>query len=374
MPKTARPTALIAVLVSVCAALACLLGAGCGREKADTVAIVNQTPITQSDLCEAMEQAENGELARQMLDSLITRQLIREEAQKREVELSREEVVARLDALKDYILAGTGKDFEAWLADTGQTEEDMLSKLSDQMLTARLVLTEEAVKKYFEANKKRLEELPHNSEAVIFREIVVASEEEAQAVRNELLAGSADGKITGEKFAAVAGERTLDHVGRRRGGMAGWVVKGKSSNPEVEKVLFELEAGEVSEPIQEQPRAGSEGEAPEAQPYWYVLMVEKHLPGGELTLERNRDFIEEWMLGEPRYQIELSQFINNLKAKADIQVVSARYRALDEAYREGREARQRRLAEPAEVAPIVPALPEGVEPPAAEAPPAQEGE
>jgi hypothetical protein len=130
----------------------------------------------------------------------------------------------------------------------------------------------------------------------------------------------------------------------------------------------------VSEPIQEPPRAGPEGEAAEAQRYWYVLMVEKHLPGGEITLERNRDFVEEWLLGEPKYQIELSQFIDNLKAKADIQVVSPRYRALDKAYREGREARRRRLAEPAELAPIVPTLPEDVEPPTGEAPPAEQGE
>lgn len=103
-------------------------------------------------------------------------------------------------------------------------------------------------------------------------------------------------------------------------------------------------------------------------------MVEKHVTPAEITLERNADIIEDWMLSQPMYQFELQQFINNLKAKADIEIVAPRYAVLDEAYRKGREARERRMAEPSELGPLMPTLPEGAEPPTAEAPPSEEGE
>ncbi len=377
MPRSPRPTALITILILLCAALAWLLGAGCGRGKSDVIARVNQETITERDLWESLEKADNGEAGRRALDALITHQLIRQEAQSRNIVVTRQELDARLEALKDYLLAASGKHFDEWLADSGQTEEDILDRLSLQMQTARLVFTEDDVEKFFEENQERLKELPHNNESVIFRAIVVASEEEAQAVRNELLADSTDGKVSSEKFARIAEERTLDHTGRHRGGMAGWLVKGKTSSPEIEEVLFELEPGEVSEPIREPIPEGEEGEAAEGKqplPAWRIFMVEKHVTPGEITLERNADIIEDWMLGQPQYQFQLQQFVNDLKAKADIQILSPRYRVLDEAYRVGREARQRRLAEPTELRPPVPALPEGVEPPAAEAPPAEEPE
>ena len=133
----------------------------------------------------------------------------------------------------------------------------------------------------------------------------------------------------------------------------------------------------VSVPAEE--GAEQEEEAPaeqEPRVIWYILMVEKRSPGGEMTLERNRDVIETWMLSEPQHQYELSQFIGNLKAKADVQILAPRYRVLDEAYREAREARQRRLAQPTQLPPGVPSLPEGIQLPAGEAPDAHthEGE
>jgi parvulin-like peptidyl-prolyl isomerase len=365
----------------LCAALSLPFGAGCGRKKAEVIARVNGQPITQSDLYEALERVDEGQFARDVLDSLITRQLIRQESQKRDVQLTGQEVELRLEGLKDDILAATGKDYERWLAESVQTEEDLLDQLSVQMLTARLVLGEDAVRQYFEQNRERLAELPYSNESVIFRQIIVATEEEAQAVRNEVVAGSADGRVSGEKFASVAKERSLDHIGRRRGGMAGYLIKGKSPIPEIEEVLFELEPGEVSAPtavpVPAEEGVEQEEEAAEEQEpmvLWYILMVERQKPAGELTLERNRDVIESWMLQERQYQFELAQFVGNLKAKADVQILAPRYRVLDEVYREAREARQQRLAQPTQLPPIGPAVPESAGPPAGEAPPAAEGE
>lgn len=376
---------------------------GCGSKESDTVATVNNQPISRTQLCQALEQAEDidarrieteklmvlqvvyeelsrrglamdqqdavnlrrrvdgyfgsmfpgtgtaGTLGAKTLDSLVLRQLIRQEADKRSVSVSREELDARLEGIKDYVLAATGKSFDVWLADTGQSEEDLTSRLSVEILRGKLVFTDEDRKAYFEANKQRLEALPHNSESVIYREIILASKEDAEVARTEVLAGATGDTVTGEKFGEVAAEKTLDPMGRTRGGMAGWVVKGKTDDPNLEKVLFEIAPGTVSEPILIELPAPEEqeGAAPAApRPEFYrLVMVEKHITPGELTLEDNVDAIEEWMLGDPRYQAQLQEFFTNLRAKADIAILSPRYKALGDAYRESREARARRLSE-----------------------------
>jgi len=408
MRRCAPLLALVVIFVTSCV--------GCGRQESNVVATVNNQPISQAQLCQALEQAEDmdprrletqklivlqvvyeelalrgvtvdredavdlrrrvdayfggafpaagamSSLGARTLDSLIVRQVIRQEAEKRNVSVSREDLDARFDGLKDYVLAAAGKDFEAWLADTGQTEEDLASRISTQILTGKLVFTDDDRNKYFEESKQRLEALPHNNKSVIYREIILPSKEEAEAVHKELLAGASEGKVTSEKFARVATERTLDPVERRRGGMAGWIVEGKRDDPKLEKVLFELTPGEASEPIPiEMPgpeeEEGTSSKAPGPQ-FYRIVMVEKRITPGELTLARNADVIEEWMLNDPRFQPQLQQFFINLRAKADVKILSPRYKALEEAYREGREARERRLSQTEDIVPTLP-QPEG---------------
>jgi len=345
-----------AAVIAVMAVI--VLASGCGREKSPVIARVNQKPITQQQLWEALEKNDTGDAARRTLDSLIVRELIRQEAKKRGIEVAPQELQSRLDGMKDYVLAGTGKSFEAWLADTGQTQEDLAGRISLQMLTGKLVITQKDREQYFEENKERLaSDLPHNNEAVIYRQIVVGSKEEAEGVRRELTAAKS-GK-GGADFAKIAEARSLDPMTRARGGMAGWVVKGKSTDAKLEQVLFSLKPGEISQPVPLPlpaglaPEGGEEGKQPE---WWAVLKVEKYLPPHEITLEGNADVIEEWMMGDPRFQMQLQEFFTGLRSRADVQIASPQYRMLQEAYQRQREARQQRL----EGTQAVPLAPEGV--------------
>lgn len=347
-----------ALLLGVITTFAIIVS-GCGRQQSDVIARVNNRPITRTQLRAALEKDNYGDAARRMLDSLIVRDLIREEAKTRGTEVRKEELDRRVDALKDYVLAMTGKDFATWLADTGQTEDDVKGETSVKILLAKLVLPETDRGKYFEDNKQRLMDLPHNNESVIYREIVVGSQQEAEAVRKELLAQAKEGKVSDEAFAKIAEERTLDPNGRRRGGMAGWLMKGKGVglDSKTEEALFKLPPGEVGEPLAVSPPAppeekGKKEPAPPQQPEFYrVVMVDKHVTPGPLTLENNEDIVEEWMMNEPRYQGQLQEFLTNLRAKADIQVTDPRYRSLQEAYKQGREARDRRMAPPGAMIP-----------------------
>jgi parvulin-like peptidyl-prolyl isomerase len=342
-------------LISLLIIPAC--SAGCGREKDDVIVRVNQQPITQRQLWQALEQSDNGELGRRTLDSLIVRQLVRQEARKRDLTVSREELETRLEGLGDWVLAATGQDFNTWLEQTGQTEEDLASRISAQILLAKLVLPQEEQEKFFEANRERLETLPHNNESVIYRQIIVASQQEAEAVFEELQAQADIGKVSGEVFAKVAEERTLDPVQQQRGGMAGWLIKGTSGDSTLEEALFGLEPGVVGEPIPIPPPPSEEGEEepPDRPQFYRVVMAEKKFAPRDVTLAGNADVVEEWMLNDPQYQLRLQEFLVNLRAKAEIEILTPRYRALDEVYREGREARERRLSQERE--PVMPAVP-----------------
>jgi parvulin-like peptidyl-prolyl isomerase len=332
------PMVAIAALLVVCSV-------GCGRQKSKVVARVNQRPITQRQLWEALEKQDDGEAGRRALDALIVRQLVRQESEKRGITVSADEIGTRLGWMKDYILARTGQDFDLWLEETGQTEEDVKSRISLQILTAKLVIPDQDREDYFEEHKEQLEELPHNNEAVIYRQIVVGSKAEAEAIRNELSEKPKEGEEGAVDFASTAEERSLDPMTRTRGGMVGWMVKGKSMEPELEKTLFSLKPGEISEalPVKAAVAEGEEGEGKTAPELWRIVKVEKYFPPHEITLEGNADVIEEWLLGDPQYQLALAQFFDSLRGQAAVEIVEPRYRALGEAYRKRRLTQEQQM-------------------------------
>ena len=327
------------------AALLLLIGSGCGREKEEVLARVNQRPITQRQLWLQLEKADNGQAGMLALDELILRQLVRQEAGKRGVGVSKEELDERLTSFKDRVLVQTGKDFGRWLEETGQSEDDVKSNISFNLLLTKLVLLPPDREAFFEEAKDQLEGLPGNSESAILRQIVVVSKEEADAIYQELTAPDT-GEDDGPDFYKIAEERSMDPMTRYRGGMVGWLVKGKSADPALEEIAFALTPGEVSKPqpisIPESVAAQAEERGEAAPERWRIVKLEKIVPARELTLEANAENIENMMLGDPRYQLQVQDFLDGLRAGAEIEVLAPRYRALGEAYQRSREARQLR--------------------------------
>jgi hypothetical protein len=311
---------------------------------------VDGKPITHDQLCQALESQDNGQAGKQALESLIVRQLIREEADKRGIKIDPKELQSRIDGLKDYIVAGTGKDYAAWLNDTGQTEQDIAERVSLQILTARLVLTDQDRKQFFDANKEKLKEVPHNNESAIYRQIVVATKSDADAIRGELLKTAGNKPVSDEEFAKVADEKSIDPMTRGRGGMRGWWIKGKGTgtgekpDAQLEKMLFSLKPGELSQalpytrPTPPQPKGQT---APPQPEQWQVVMVDKRIMPHAITLDENQDVIEDWMLNDARYQYQLQQFFENLRSKAKVEVVSPRYKSVEQEYQKRSEMREK---------------------------------
>ncbi|EPX84121.1 Parvulin-like peptidyl-prolyl isomerase [Rubellimicrobium thermophilum DSM 16684] len=102
------------------------------------------------------------------------------------------------------------------------------------------------------------------------RHILVATEEEAQAVLDRLEAG--------EDFAAVAQEVSTDTGSGAQGGDLGWFGPGMMV-PEFEQGVAALEPGELSDPVQ-------------SQFGWHVIRLEETRPKPVPTLEEVREEIE----------------------------------------------------------------------------------
>jgi parvulin-like peptidyl-prolyl isomerase len=84
-------------------------------------------------------------------------------------------------------------------------------------------------------------DLPHEEEQVWARHILVATEEEAQAVLTRL--------ESGEDFATLAMELSTDTASGANGGDLGWFGRGQMVAP-FETAVFALDIGEISEPVQ----------------------------------------------------------------------------------------------------------------------------
>lgn len=134
--------------------------------------------------------------------------------------------------------------------DAGMNNEDLFKRrlgyLEDRTLRrdfftqkVAAAITEDTVKAAYDqfvADFKPVEE-------VRARHILVATEEEAKAVKAEL-----DG---GKPFEVLAMEKTTDPSGKQNGGDLGFFQKGMMV-PEFEAVAFTLEPGAVSDPVQSQ--------------------------------------------------------------------------------------------------------------------------
>jgi parvulin-like peptidyl-prolyl isomerase len=120
----------------------------------------------------------------------------------------------------------------------------------DEMLTnlGTYDISEKTIRSVYESGllrEKLLEqvtqETPRTEEQVWARHILVETEEEAQAIYERLQ--------DGEDFASLAREVSKDTGSGANGGDLGWFGRG-AMVAEFETVAFELEVGEISEPVQ----------------------------------------------------------------------------------------------------------------------------
>jgi peptidyl-prolyl cis-trans isomerase D len=129
-------------------------------------------------------------------------------------------------------------------------------------------------------------EVPREQEQVWARHILVATESEADAVLERIQSG--------EDFSDIAREVSLDTSNKDKGGDLGWFTLGKMVEA-FEKIAFDLEVGDLSEPV-------------ETQFGWHIIQVIGHdvLPLSTSDYENAKELYFQNWLDEVKSEKEIS--------------------------------------------------------------------
>lgn len=193
------------------------------------------------DFSKADAARQRQEVARSVLEQLIERTLILQEA-RRTGRLASDAAVE--DRLRKIAASFPSlQDFERTLTEQGISRTELQERVRFELTVRRIVEdlkvpspTEQEARAYFEAHRQAFDE----PERVRVRHVLVRTEAEARVALARLRRG--------EPFAKVAKDLSQDPGTRDRGGEVGLVAPGQTL-PDFERVAFSLKPGELSEPV-----------------------------------------------------------------------------------------------------------------------------
>lgn len=302
------------VLIVVVAGTASILGrSGAWSADPELVARVNGEPVTRGQvqrlladpLARSELQRELGvqapdskELERLAVRKLIIRHLVLQEAARRHVRVTQEDLSQATAALRGRFK--DLKDLGAWMKARGLDDvalQDLLgTDLALNRALAALVegvrLPDGQVEEYYAAHKNEL----NTAEAVRLGVIAVKD----MAAADEIVAALK----RGEAFERLARERSL--VRGEQGGEIGWVRPARLQ-PGLREAVKTLKAGEASPPIQ----TGDQ---------FLLVRVEERRPAHRLSLSEARPGIERRLLA-PAQQEVIQAWLKEQEKKSKIEVI-----------------------------------------------------
>ena len=262
-------TRLIAVLAALALGVA---AAGCGGDDddeasgevpADAIALVGDRAIPKSEYDRLLSQAEATYEAREQefpaagtpefaqLRNALVRSLVEQAqfeiaAEELGITVTDEELDTRLEELKEQFFEGDEAKYQEELEKQGLTEEQVLKDLRTRMLsekifeeiTSEVQVSDADVQAYYEENTTQFEQ-PASREV---RHILVKNKAKADEIHAQL--------ENGGDFAKLAKQFSQDPASKDEGGNF-TAQKGATVAP-FDKVAFELETGELSQPVKTQ--------------------------------------------------------------------------------------------------------------------------
>jgi peptidyl-prolyl cis-trans isomerase C/foldase protein PrsA len=294
-----------------------VLGTGCPREQKakqdpNVIATVNGEVIARADFerllareAQAMEgnaprtPAQVEPFKQALLDTLVERALLLQAAKVANIEVTTEEVDRRVLALSSEYPAGT---FDEALAKS-QTSRDAhrrstrvqltIEKLFAQEINARVAVTEEQLRRYYDEHVAEFTE----PEQVHAQQIVVKGLDEAKRVQQQLWQG--------KKFPDLARRYSLS-PDARVGGDLGFFARG-TMPPAFDEVVFKLSVGGTSEVVS-------------TEYGFHLFRVVEKKAARKRELVEVRALIEERLLTQLRADAQRA-YVEGLKAKAKAAVV-----------------------------------------------------
>ncbi|MBN1400106.1 MAG: peptidylprolyl isomerase [Anaerolineae bacterium] len=236
-------------------------------------------------------------LPTEVLEELIDDQIMRQEAQRRDIVVSQEEVEVRLEEQFGYdrnpptpmptpITSTLPITVTPTPTTVPMTFEQFTERTEDWFRTTREAtgFNEADFRRLLESSLYREKvsealraEAPTTAEQIHAQHILVATREEAELVLERL--------ANGEAFEDLAAELSQDESNKEQGGDLGWFGRGRMV-AEFEQVAFDLEPGETSEIV-------------ETQFGFHIIRVierdaNRTLEGSDLSQAQNQ-YVEDWL-------------------------------------------------------------------------------
>jgi len=295
------------------------------EEVSQNAALVNGKPITMANYELGIDQlnrqmAMSGQkpddkempaLKQKVLDNLIGRELLRQEAAKRGLTVDDAEVNAQLEAYKQHSPTG---DFSEVLKHMNMTEAALkdhiasqlaVKKLVDEDLASKIVVTPEEAKKFYDENQNMFKtpEMVRASHILVGVDKGATAEQKAQAL--EKIKGIQKRLQNGEDFAAVAKE-VSDCPSKNQGGDLNFFSKGQMVPP-FEKAAFSMKVGDTSDIV-------------ETEFGYHIIKLTDKKPEGTVSFDEAKPRIEQHLKAQ-KVAEEMSKYIDSLKAKAKIEIL-----------------------------------------------------
>jgi len=272
------------------------------------LATVNQDAITVEDfnmllrgpafLSDSIERFQPPrELIQNLVDELIERHLLLQEAHRQQLGISNSEFGETVERIKeDY----SQQEFESLFKEKGfhladwekKLREDLLiKKILSLSIDQKIVISEEKTKNYYETHIQDFM-VPERVKA---KHIVAAKEEGAKKIRQMVLQGAS--------FELLAKEKSLS-PDAEQGGDLGLFTKGEM--PEAFDVVFSLKESAIS-PIVKTPYG------------FHVFKVEKIFPSRTLSYREVRPQIQDILFQEKREAL-YQEWIKDLKSASSIKL------------------------------------------------------
>ena len=238
-----------------------------------------------------------ADLKEAYLDQVIERKILVQEAKRLGIKVSLEELNQAIsDIKKDY----PGEGFGEKLGLKGITLEEWKSRLEEKLLAEKMIrhtlsyrgeIDEKEALQYYESHSSKFQV----SEKVRAKQIVVASEEEAIQILNQLKKG--------DNFEKLAAKKSLGPE-KIEGGDLGYFSKGE--RPAEFEQVFSLEVGEISGVIR--------------SPYGYhIFKLDEKIAPRQIPFEEAKaGILQEFRQkkGEEEYQ----RWLKGLKGKAKVKI------------------------------------------------------
>jgi foldase protein PrsA len=256
----------------------------------NVVASVNGEKITKDELYQLLLK----QAGQQGLNLLIAQRIVDLEAKKQKITISDAEIK---EALEEYYNHYGGEETFTQIIEMSGTslaevKKNLVSTMKiKKLLEPRIKVTEEEVKAFFEENKEDFAQ----EEQVKARHILVATEKEAQEIKDKL--------AKGEDFAALAKEYSTDDSTKNNGGQLGFFNRGDMV-PEFEKAAFALAVGEISAPVK-------------TEYGYHLIKVEEKKEAAAPNYEKSKVDIKEYLFNQ-KLQQEYNPWLQEVSADYEI--------------------------------------------------------